>query len=61
MTGGVAQGLGDDFAVAVFREAFEAHPPYGELLAGISTNLIVRRQPGLLGCAALARNFSGEP
>ena len=60
VTGGVAQGLGNDFDIAVFREAFEAHPPYGELLARIPTNLIVRRQPGLLGCAALARNILSE-
>jgi len=55
VTGGVAQGLGDDFDVAGFRAAFEAHPPYAELLARIPTKLIVRRQPGLLGCAALAQ------
>jgi glucokinase len=55
VTGGVAQGLGDHFDVAGFRAAFEAHPPYAALLAEIPTNLITRRQPGLLGCAALAR------
>jgi glucokinase len=59
VTGGVAQGLGDDFDVARFRAAFEAHPPYADLLAGIPTNLIMRRQPGLLGCAALARHEKG--
>jgi glucokinase len=56
VTGGVAQGLGDDFDVTRFRAAFEAHPPYADLLAGIPTNLIMRRQPGLLGCAALAQH-----
>ena len=55
VTGGVAQGLGDDFDIAIFREAFEAHPPYADLLAKVATKLITRRQPGLLGCAALAR------
>jgi glucokinase len=59
VTGGVAQGIGDQFDVGRFREAFEAHPPYAALLARISTNLITRRQPGLLGCAALAREPSG--
>jgi len=56
VTGGVAQGLGNHFDVARFRAAFEAHPPYADLLARISTNLIMRRQPGLLGCAALAQH-----
>ena len=56
VTGGVAQGLGDHFDVARFREAFETHPPYADLLAQIPTNLIMRRQPGLLGCAALAHH-----
>jgi glucokinase len=55
VTGGVAQGLGDQLDITRFREAFEAHPPYTELLVKIPTNLIMRRQPGLLGCAALAR------
>jgi glucokinase len=54
VTGGVAQGLGDQFDIAAFRAAFEAHPPYADLLARIPTNLIIRRQPGLLGCAAMA-------
>ena len=56
VTGGVAQGLGYHFDVARFREAFETHPPYADLLAQIPTNLIMRRQPGLLGCAALAHH-----
>ena len=55
ITGGVGQGLGDHFDVGRFREAFEAHPPYAALLAEIPTNLITRRQPGLLGCAVLAQ------
>jgi glucokinase len=56
VTGGVAQGLGDDFDIAGFRAAFETHPPYADLLGRIPTNLIMRRQPGLLGCAALAQH-----
>lgn len=55
VTGGVAQALGDAFDVGIFRQAFEAHPPYAALLATVPTNLIIRRQPGLLGCAVLAR------
>ena len=57
VTGGVAQGLGEDLDIAAFRDAFETHPPYQALLATIPTNLITRRQPGLLGCAALARRL----
>jgi glucokinase len=57
VTGGVAQGLGEHFDVATFRAAFEAHPPYASMLAQIPTNLITRRQPGLLGCAVLAQRL----
>ncbi|MPZ59325.1 MAG: ROK family protein [Rhizobiales bacterium] len=55
VTGGVAQGLSDHFDIGRFRHAFEAHPPYATLLAQVPTNVIIRRQPGLLGCAALAQ------
>jgi glucokinase len=61
VTGGVAQGLGDQFDVATFRAAFEAHPPHAAMLARIPTNLITRRHPGLLGCAALARRAQASP
>ena len=57
VTGGVGQGLGEHFDIGRFREAFEAHPPYASLLAQIPTNLITRRQPGLLGCAVLAQQI----
>jgi glucokinase len=57
VTGGVGQGLGDHFDVASFRAAFEAHPPYAAMLAQVPTNLITRRQPGLLGCAVLAQRL----
>lgn len=54
ITGGVAIGLGALLDEEIFRAAFEAHPPYGELLKSVPTFLIVRPQPGLIGCAALA-------
>ena len=54
IAGGVAQRLGRLFDEAIFREAFEHHPPYQEMLAAIPTSLITCREPGLVGCAALA-------
>lgn len=54
IAGGVAFGLGPLFDEDLFREAFEAHPPYTRLLAEVPTHLITCVEPGLLGCAALA-------
>jgi glucokinase len=54
IAGGVACGLGALFDEKLFREAFEAHPPYARLLAAVPTHLITCVEPGLLGCAALA-------
>jgi glucokinase len=54
VTGGVANGLGPLLDEPAFRSAFEAHPPYEALLAGIPTLLITCEEPGLIGCAALA-------
>lgn len=54
ITGGVALGLGALFDERLFRQAFEAHAPYEKLLAGVPTYLVTCREPGLLGCAALA-------
>jgi glucokinase len=59
ITGGVALGLGPLIDAAAFREAFEAHPPYERLLAGIPTRLMTCREPGLLGCAALVERMAG--
>jgi glucokinase len=56
ITGGVAQGLGEAFDAGIFRAAFEAHPPYVDMLAKTPTFLITHPQPGLLGCAALAQH-----
>jgi glucokinase len=53
--GGVASGLGTMLDTPEFRYAFEQHPPYEELLAQIPTLLMTCREPGLIGCAALAQ------
>ncbi|HZS63526.1 MAG TPA: ROK family protein [Xanthobacteraceae bacterium] len=57
LAGGVAPALGALFDEDIFRAAFEAHPPYAALLAAIPTFLITCAQPGLLGCAALAKEM----
>ena len=54
ITGGVATGLAAVLDEAVFRAAFEAHPPYQKTLAATPTRLLTCTEPGLLGCAALA-------
>jgi glucokinase len=59
IAGGVAQKLGSLFDVAIFRAAFEHHPPYQELLGAIPTSLMVCQEPGLIGCAALAGQIMG--
>jgi glucokinase len=56
VSGGVGQGLGAALDETIFRDAFEAHPPYQALLSGIPTSLIVHPQPSLLGCAVLAQH-----
>jgi glucokinase len=61
IAGGVASRFGPLFDAQIFRAAFEAHPPYQELLQGIPTLLMSRTEPGLLGCAALADELSGTP
>jgi glucokinase len=55
VTGGVAHGLGTLLNDSQFRAAFEAHPPYEALLKSIPTHLVTYEQPGLVGCATLAR------
>jgi glucokinase len=54
ITGGVACGLGPLLDEPQFRQTFEAHPPYGTLLAAIPTLLMTCEEPGLIGCAALS-------
>src|SRR5262249_61769069 len=53
--GGVANGLGPLLDEPQFRAAFEAHPPYQRLLETIPTLLITCEEPGLIGCAAVAK------
>ncbi|MDB5599618.1 MAG: hypothetical protein JWN71_1662 [Xanthobacteraceae bacterium] len=59
IAGGVAFGLGALFDAAVFRSAFENHPPYRTLLADIPTHLIACPEPGLVGCSAAAEHLMG--
>jgi glucokinase len=59
LTGGVACALGRLLDEPQFRAAFEAHPPHQVLLQAIPTLLITYDQPGLIGCAALARMSAG--
>ncbi len=54
IAGGVMGKLGVLFDEVAFRAAFEAHPPYGDLLKGMPTYLVTVAHPGLIGCAALA-------
>jgi glucokinase len=61
IAGGVAQKLGPLFDAAIFRAAFENHPPYRDLLAAIPTSLMMCHEPGLIGCAALAGRMFAEP
>ena len=57
IAGGVASRFGPLLDERVFRAAFEAHPPYEKLLAGVATLLMSRTEPGLLGCCALAEQM----
>jgi glucokinase len=57
VAGGVAEKLGSLFDAALFRAAFERHPPYENLLKTIPSALIVCPEPGLIGCAAVAEQL----
>jgi glucokinase len=61
ITGGVASGLGPLLDEPQFRLAFEAHPPYEALLQAIPTLLVTCKEPGLIGCAALAQSMAEAP
>jgi glucokinase len=61
IAGGVASRLAPLLDVPTFRAAFEAHPPYEDLLRGIPTLLMSRTEPGLLGCAVLADQLAASP
>lgn len=60
LAGGVAFSLGELLDEQIFRRAFETHPPYERWLAAIPAALITYEDPGLLGCAALARNIFAQ-
>jgi glucokinase len=59
IAGGVTGKLGALFDEAIFRAAFEAHPPYEKLLQGMPTYLVTVAHPGLIGCAAFATATEG--
>ncbi len=59
IAGGVALGIAPFMDASIFRAAFEAHPPYAELMARIPSFLVTCPEPGLLGCAALATQWLG--
>src|SRR2546425_6386303 len=61
LTGGVGCGLASLLDAHAFRRAFEAHPPYEQLLAGIPTFLITDAEPGLAGCAVYAGRMIQPP
>ena len=58
IAGGVASRLAPLIDEHAFRAAFEAHPPYEAMLKNIPTLLMSRTEPGLLGCAVLADEFT---
>lgn len=60
LSGGVAAGLGPLLDPSIFRAAFEAHPPHQRWIASIPTALITCREPGLVGCAAVADHLLRE-
>lgn len=55
--GGLGRGIGTLFAQPSFREGFEDHPPYGDWLARVPTQLVTYRDPGLLGCVVAAEKM----
>jgi glucokinase len=60
LSGGVAAGLGSLLDPSIFRSAFEAHPPHQRWIASIPSALITCREPGLVGCAAVADHLLRE-
>jgi glucokinase len=57
LAGGVGYGLAPLIDAQVFRQSFEAHRPYEQLLATVPTFVITERAPGLVGCAVYARRM----
>jgi glucokinase len=60
LAGGVGMAVAEFMDAGLFRAAFEAHPPYAELMASIPTFVVNCREPGLLGSAAVAEQWRGE-
>jgi glucokinase len=60
VAGGVASRLGSLFDAEQFHAAFKAHPPYETLLEDIPCLMMRRTEPGLLGCAVLADEFTAN-
>jgi glucokinase len=52
--GGVIQKVVDLLDPVAFRRGFADKAPYGALLEGVATTLILSETAGLLGCAAIA-------
>lgn len=59
IAGGVARALAA-FLGEEFRSAFLHHPPQDALIAAIPVFLITRKEPGLLGSAAIAQRLLAE-
>ena len=57
VAGGVAGRLLPLVDGTVFREAFEAHPPHQALMQRMATLHITEPEPGLIGCAAAAKDL----
>jgi glucokinase len=60
VAGGVTAKLGGLFDERIFRAAFEAHPPYEDLLRALPTHLVTVAHPGLIGCGALALTLQAQ-
>jgi glucokinase len=52
--GGVIQKVADLLDPATFRRHFADKAPYGAMLEGVATTLVLSDTAGLLGCAAIA-------
>ena len=59
--GGLVKRLGDLFDAGQFRASFVAKGRFEEYLRAVPTYLVTRRDPGLLGAAALRTSPRAEP
>lgn len=60
VAGGIVPRYPELFANSLFRSGFENKGRYRSLMEGIPTRLIMHKQPGLLGAAAIAHRMSRE-